>query len=296
MHLKAYLAVAALCIIWGTSYMFMKIGLHSFSPFHFAGMRQFFAGVLLLVLIFAFQRKAIPSRNYIKKQAIYGLLMIGAGNGLVNWSIQFVPTGIVALIGSMIPIIVVVVNYLMGVGDKVNKKVAAGVLLGFLGPVIIFGSELQNLLNPAYLLGMLAALVAGFFWASGSIYSKDYNRDYPSMMNAGFQMVFGGGALLIVSFFVEDPTFEKADWMSLSALLYLITVSSALAFSLYLYALDKLPAAVVSLYAYVNPLVAIFLGWLVLDEALTLGIFLAFIATAAGIYLVNLGFRRPRIS
>jgi drug/metabolite transporter (DMT)-like permease len=223
---------------------------------------------------------------------IYGVLMIGCGNGLITWAVQFVPTGITALLGSAVPIIVVVINHLTGSAEKVNRKVAFGIVLGFIGPVIIFSDHLHEFLNLKYALGILFILLGGIAWSWGSILSKEYNLPYNSMMNAGFQMLFGGGAMLIGSLLIEKPSFAHADLRSLISLAYLVLVASAFAFTIYHFAMKHLPVTIVSLYTYVNPLVAIVLGWMFLGERLTWNILVAFVVIVAGIYLVNIGFQR----
>lgn len=295
MKLKAYLAVAALCIIWGTSYLFIRYGVEAFPPFQFAGMRQTIGGLLLLGIVFLLQNQAFPGWQYAWKQAGFGLLMIGFGNGLVTWGVQYVPTGIAALLGSTVPIMVVIVNLILGEEERINRHVAIGVLLGFIGPLIIFGDTLEDFFNHQYTWGIVLIIVAGFGWALASVLSKDYNIQYSTMMNAGFQMLFGGIGLLLASLLLEKPTFAHTSLLSIWSLLYLAIVSSAVAFSLYLYALKRLPVTVVSLYSYVNPLIAILLGWIFLQEKLSWNIFFAFVVTAWGIYLVNVGFRRPRV-
>ncbi len=290
-ELLAYLALAAVCLIWGTTYLAIRIVVEDFPPFLFSGIRQIIAGVILLLFMFTVGKQKLPSRKILAQQALGGFLMMTLGNGLVAWAEVHIPSGIAAILCSLMPIWVIVINLSVNKNEKPTLPIMAGVIMGLLGIILIFGQNLSDLANTNYLIGIFMILLATLGWASGSVWIKKQNVDTNPFVNAGLQMLFGGVFMLPISLAVDDLSNLHWSANAFYATLYLIVFGSIIAYTCYSYAIRKLPMTIVSMYAYINPLVAVVLGWLVLDETLNTRIVLAMCITVAGIYLVNRGYQ-----
>jgi len=289
--LIAYIALAAVCIIWGTTYLALRIAVLHFPPFLFTALRQITAGVILAGFMLTIAKTAWPSKEQIFKQAVAGFFLISMGNGLVAWSEMHIPSGIAAIICSLMPMVVILINLSVNREEKPTAPIFIGVAIGLAGIVMIFGEHISEFSNIEYLMGILATLVAVFSWAAGSIWIKKNNSNTNPFLNAGLQMLFGG--LLVLPFSLLFDDLSSVTWTPEAgySLLYLIVFGSIIAYASYSYALRKLPMTIVSLYAYVNPLVAVVLGWAVLDEKLNAKIGVAILITIAGIYIVNRGYQ-----
>lgn len=290
---RAYLALAAICIIWGTTYTAIKLAVRDFPPFLLVGIRQTSAGLLLLGVAFASGKlKVMPDRRYVARQAITGLATITGGNGFITWGMQFVSSGLAAIIGSLTPVIVVFVNLAWRGTERINSRVLAGVLLGFGGLALIFSDGWQDFMKPEYRWGIAGCFSSCVTWSLGTVMAKRWNSPNVSpLLNAGLQITTGGLGGLVLSFFFDKNHYIRHTSEGWMALVYLITIGSALAFTLYMFALKHLSATVSSLYTYINPTVAIILGWLFLGESLTLWEGFGMLVTIAGVWLVNSGQR-----
>lgn len=291
---KAYWALLAICIIWGTTFLAARIGVKAFPALLFMGARHLTAGVLLLTACLLRGSKR-PGWQAFKAQLLPGIFMVTLGNGIVGWAVKYIPSGLAALICAMMPVYVVVINLFTKKGDKMNYKIALGLLLGLAGLLVIFRDNLSYLSNSKYLGGILICLISCFFWALGSIYSKKRQQQYTDVyVNVAMQLIAGGGVLLLTSTLAEDwSAIHGVPVPTILAISYLILFGSITAFVCFHYALSKLPVGVVTLYAYINPLVAMLLGFIILHEPVTVYTFIAFALTLAGVFLVNAGYRQP---
>jgi drug/metabolite transporter (DMT)-like permease len=287
----AYAALAAVCLIWGTTYLALRIAVVHFPPFLFTVIRQISAGLILLTFMLTIGKALLPSRDMIFRQAIGGFFMISLGNGLVAWAEMHIPSGIAAIICSLMPVLVIVINVMINKDERPNVPILMGVAIGLIGIVLIFSEHLGEFSKTQYILGIIMTFTACLAWAGGSIWIKKKNVESNPFVNAGLQMFFGGIWLIPFSLAFDDLTAVTWSPEAAWAMVYLIVFGSLIAYASYSYALRKLPMTIVSMYAYVNPLVAVVLGWLVLDEKLNLKILAAFILTVAGIYIVNKGYQ-----
>lgn len=289
--LLAYIALAAICIIWGTTYLALRIAVQHFPPFLFTGLRQVTAGLLLIGFMLTIGKAVWPDRGHLIRQAIAGFFIISMGNGLVAFAEIHVSSGIAAVICSLLPVTVIMINLTINRDEKPTMPVYIGTALGFAGIMMVFGEHLNEFSNQGYIYGIILIFIAELCWAGASVWIKKKNSDTNPFLNAGLQMFFGGIWILPFSFFFDD--FSAISWNAEAgyAMLYLVIFGSVIAFTCYSYALRKLPVTIVSLYAYVNPLVAVVLGWIVLDEKLNEKIIAAILITIAGIYLVNRGYQ-----
>lgn len=287
---KAYLALAVVCILWGTTYLAMKIGVNTIPPFLFCAIRQLAAGILLW-LSFPFLKKKITlSFSDVVKQIIPGILMFVLGNAIIGWAEKYIPSGLAALIVSAMPLYITFINFLLGKGQDVNKQILTGLLFGCLGIVLIFKDNLSDLANTNYFWGIIASFAASLCWAVGTVYMKVTTFRTDSTVNSAIQFTSAGVVLLICSPFLDDYSqLNAATTESMLALGYLVFFGSIIPYICYLYAIKHLQVGLVSVYAYINPFIAILLGMLVLDEKVTWTTALAFLTTAAGVYFINRG-------
>lgn len=291
-HTKALLALVYICIIWGTTYLAIRVVVQLFPSFLFAAIRQTTSGMIIIGIALAMNKKADLSRKNILHQAMVGFLLITLGNGLVSWGEIYIPSGVAALICALMPLSSVLMNMVM-TKEKINAVIITGMVIGFAGIALIFKDNIADLGNTSYLMGMIATFFATSSWAFGSVLNKRHVSTVNPIFNSGLQLLFGSIGLFIISPFVDNYT--NIDFFQpkvIGYMLYLIIFGSVLAYTLYMYALKELPVGIASLYAYVNPLVAVILGYLVLNEQLTWYTALAFATIAGGVYIVNYGYRQ----
>jgi drug/metabolite transporter (DMT)-like permease len=272
------------CLIWGTTYLGIRIALETLPPLLMAAMRWIAAGGVL-TLALALRGERLPHRREWPAITLLGVLLLGFGNGAVVWAEQTVPSGLTAVLVAMSPFWMVGVDALMSGGEPLTMRRIAGLLIGFGGIVLLVWPELRaGGAGHAFLGGVIATQVACAGWAIGSSYARRRGRGYAREENvlatAALEMLFGGVVLLAASLALGEASRVVFAPRSTSALVYLIVVGAIGGFSAYAYALKHLPVATVSLYAYVNPIIAVVLGSLVLQEPFT-----ARIALAAGIVL-----------
>ncbi len=267
---KAYLALLFICIVWGTTYLAIRIGVMHYPAFLFAGVRQTIAGVLLMLAAFWFNKNKDFSRKNILRQMLVGFLMLTVGNGGVTWGEKYIPSGISALICSMMPIFAVLLNLLSSKKDRFNLLIGSGLLLGTFGVALIFRHNLEEV----------------------TINKKDSTPVNP-FLNSGMQLLFGGIFMLLLSPVIDDYTgLQLWNTDGIISLVYLIIFGSVFAYAAYMYALSELPVGLATIYAYINPLIAVIAGYLFLSEELNIYIVLAFITIVVSVYLVNMGYRK----
>lgn len=290
-----YIALAAVCIIWGTTYLALRVAVLHFPPFLFTIIRQTTAGIMLLSIIFIWGKAAFPSRTDLGRQAIAGFFMISMGNGLVAWAEMYIPSGVAAIICSLMPVLVILINVTIHRDERPTVPIIAGVGLGLAGIIMMFSEHLAGLSKSEYIMGIVLTFGAVVAWAGGSIWIKKRNMESNPFVNAGLQMFFGGLLLIPFSLAFDDMSRVAISSEVVWSMSYLIIFGSLIAYASYAYALRKLPMTIVSLYAYINPLVAVVLGWLVLGETLNMKIWLSILLTITGIYIVNKGYQLAKI-
>jgi drug/metabolite transporter (DMT)-like permease len=246
----------------------------------------------LLVIVLALRGERLPARREWPSLAILGILLLGFGNGAVVWAEQTVPSGLTAVLVAMSPFWMVGFDALMPDGDAISLRRVLGLVVGFGGIVMLVWPELRfDGTGGGFLAGVVAAQIACAGWAVGSSYARKRGRGHASDENvlatAAFEMLFGGVALAAMSLALHEPARLTFTARTAGALAYLIFVGAIGGFSAYAYALKHLPVATVSLYAYVNPIIAVVLGTLILQEPFNARMFLAALVVFAGIALVR---------
>jgi drug/metabolite transporter (DMT)-like permease len=283
----AYASLAMVCIVWGTTFLAIRIGVTEFPAFLFSVIRQIIGGGILSIIMLTFGKVKWPEKQVIINQAIGGLFLITLGNGLIGYAEIYVSSGLAAIICSMMPIWVILINLVSTKDERPSLPVMFGMAMGLGGILIIFREHLAEFSNSTYTLGIFICFFSNFCWALGSVITKRRNQNSNPFLNAGLQMFFGGLFLIPLSLLFDD--YSRIQWTqgTVYSLLYLILIGSVIAYACYQYAIKTLSITIVSLYAYINPLVAILLGWIILDERFNTGIAIGMIVTIGGIYVVN---------
>jgi len=296
MKSKIWLALIALYIVWGSTYLGIKFAIETIPPFFHAGIRFLISGLVLVI----WQRAAgqsLPTRKQWISAAIIGTLLLLGGNGLVAWAEQSIPTGIAALIIASVPMFLVIGEAIRPNGVKPNWQGVVGLLIGFGGIIILVGpSEFSGSATKLNPFGVVALLGACLFWATGSIYSKTADLPKSSLMSTGAQMLVASISLFIVSLLsgeLKGWDITAVSARSLYGLSYLILVGSLVGFASYGWLLQNAPISLVSTYAYVNPLVAVLLGTLFANEVLEPRIWLATGIIIGAVIFINS--TRPKV-
>ena len=257
-------------VSWGTTFLATRIAIESFPPLAMAGTRHVLAGVILAAIV-RMRGIGLPPRGSWGMHALLGVLMISVGNGSLVWAQQFVPSGVAAVMVSVIPFWMVGIEAWMPGGEPMRPRQFLGLLLGFGGIVLLASSSFQSSSASArqLVLGVIALQSSCLGWAIGSAYSRRHKEHENVFAGTALQMIFGGGVLMILSLATGEWMQARYTLNSAMAVLYLIVIGSFVGYASYVYALRHLPVATVSLYAYVNPVIAVILGALILGEPLT---------------------------
>ncbi|HZK84266.1 MAG TPA: EamA family transporter [Desulfosporosinus sp.] len=280
------LAYIAVCILWGSTYLAIRIGVSDFPPELFAGFRFLIAGSLVLLFAHFKGYKFPENRTDVRRQAIVGLFLLLGGNGVVVWAEQWVYSGATALIMAIVPMFNAILELFLSNGPRLGLKGWLGLLLGFAGValLVLSGSEV-NIIDTT---GGLLLLLAAFSWSLGSVYSKTFKPSGTTVANIGIQMFAAGIALTIVGLLLGEASNIHLTSKGVGAMAYLVLFGSILGYSSYIYILQKWPASKAGTYAYVNPVVGVILGAVILGEPVSPNVFLSAIIILSGVFLVQL--------
>ena len=287
---RAYVAWVIICVVWGTTYLAIRIALETLPPLLMAAFRCLAAGGLLLAVL-AIRGVTLPKPPAWPALAVMGALLLGVGNGAVVWAEQTVPSGLTAVLVATSPFWMVGMDALMPQGEPLTLRRTVGLVVGFCGIVLLVWPEIQVGGGRAFLGGVIASQVACVGWAVGSAYARHRGRGHANDENvlatAAFEMVFGGVVLLAAGFAMRESPRLVFTPRTGGALAYLIVFGSIGGFTAYAYALKHLPVATVSLYAYINPVIAVVLGTLILREPFSWRMAAAAAVVLAGMALVR---------
>jgi drug/metabolite transporter (DMT)-like permease len=292
-RVKALFALALVSFLWGTTWVASKEAVRFIHPLQLVGLRQLIAGICYLVF-FMFRAARWPRGKEWITILVLSLLNFLLSNALSTWGVKYISAGLGAIIGAIFPLWLVIMA-MAGSHTKIPKGTVWGIVLGFSGICVIFFEHLHDFLDPQFRIGILLLVSSTWSWAFGTVYTKKHAVNFNPYFSLGLQMVISGIALNIISgaIGVSAPLAEL-PWQAWAGLFYLIVFGSIISFVAYLYALQNLPTEQASLYAYFNPIVAVFLGWLIFGEKLTLFILVGAVITLYGVYLVNRSAARIR--
>jgi drug/metabolite transporter (DMT)-like permease len=265
------LALAAVYSIWGSTYLAIHFAVETLPPFLMAGVRFVIAGGIL----FAWMRTRgtpAPTRTQWRATAVMGALLLLGGNGVLAWAEQTVPSGLAALMIGTVPVWMVLLDWFRGDGGRPTAGVTLGLALGLAGIALLVGPGIFAGDNPINTVGLVALIFASLSWAAGSFYARRAPLPAASLLATGMEMLAGGALLLIAGVLTGELGQLRLDHVSTQSLVafaYLIVFGSWVGFTAYTWLLRSTSPAVSSTYAYVNPVVAVFLGWALGGEALT---------------------------
>ncbi len=285
---NAWIAFIAVCVIWGTTYLAIKVALETIPPFLMGGIRYVIAG-LVLGAVLAARGEKIPPPGEWGRLAFLGFLMITLGNGGVNWGEQYLASGITSVVIATSPFWMVAVDAFFPGGEKLSLRKFVGLAVGFSGIVLLVWPDLtlEGANGRQVLFGVLALQIACFGWSVSSSYTKRNAVNRSVLTVAAVQMFFGGLFMLMIGSVSGEWSVISFNPRTMSALAYLIVAGSLVAFAAYSYALRHLPISTVSLYTYVNPVIAVALGTLLLGEPFRISMIVAAVVIVIGITIVQ---------
>lgn len=297
MKSRIWTALLALYIVWGSTYLAIRFAVQTIPPFLMAGTRFLISGLIL----YAWRRLAgdpAPSLRQWRSAAIMGLLLLLGGNGVLSWAEQHVPSGIAALMIASIPLWMALIDAFRPGGTKPDWKVALGLLVGFAGlAFLVFSSEGFASGDKLDATGILVLLLAALLWSIGSVYSRSADMPTSSLMGTGIEMLAGSAGLFITGSVVGEWSALNLSAIrpaSMLGLAYLVTFGSLVGFVAYAWLLRNAPLSLVSTYAYVNPVIAIFLGAWLGSEFINPQIIVAALVIIGSVVIINLS-RQSRI-
>jgi len=286
---RIIVAFALLYVLWGSTYLAMRVIVRDMPPYVAGAVRYLVAGPLMLGALALMGRKVRLSRQDFRRLLVISILLLSTGNIGVLWGEEYVSSGLASLIVALVPIWVVIVEAWFFRAGRMTAKGFVGLALGIVGlmvllwPRIASGSHLGRL----ELLGSGILAGASFFWALGSVFSHRYDLSVDVFVSAAWQMVLGGLVNAIIALAFRQ--FPKTHWTAhaLSGIAYLVVFGSWIGYSCYIYLLEHVPTPKVATYAYVNPIVAVLLGWIILREQVDWFMLAGTAIIIASVWLVN---------
>ena len=295
----AWAAFATVCVVWGTTYLFIRIALETIPPLLLTGTRFTAAGLIMLAVAKLRGERIPTDTRTLLNLALVGFLMVGVGNLAVVWAEQWVPSGMAALFVATAPFWMALIEAFRTHGERVDLRGGIGMLIGFIGvAMLVTPGGSGGAFNMMFILGALAIQVGGIGWQWGSAHAKYKMKHVPLMSSSALQMLSGGIIVSIVGLALGEGSRFVVTPRTFGALAYLTIFGSIIAYSAYVFALAHMRTTHTALYAYVNPVVAVFLGWLILNEPLTWVSVVAMVVILAGVAMVQSGGwgRKPAVT
>jgi len=289
------LPIIALCWVsffWGTTWIASKEGVKHMPALQLVAIRQFIGG-LLYISYFLFKKTPWPKGKQWKTILILSVLNFVFSNALSTWGVKYISSGLGAIIGAIVPLWIAIISFFRG--ERLSKLTVMGLIISFCGICVIFYDHLKDFLKPDFRFGIFLSITATITWAFGTLYTKKKAASFNPYFSLGLQM-------FISSIFVFAITGATGTSISLSAIPaaswwaigYLVVFGAVLTFIAFIYALQHLPAEVSSIYAYINPIVAVILGVFIFGESLNLAMAIGGTVTLSGLYIVNYALRKSR--
>lgn len=285
---KLVVAILAIAIIWGTTYLGIRVAVHTIPPWFVTAMRKTLAASILLVILLRKNELKWIGWSLLGRQVLLSSLMVVIANGMTTVAEQSIPSGLTSLLNSLNPIVVFLGSVFIGI-QKPTWKGFAGVLIGFLGVAFIFRDGLNDLMDPNYRNGIICLAIAITAWAIGTIYTKKHAKPSSNIfLDLFYQFLFAAIVQWILAFLFSE-NIDATSWSltSLAAVAYLGIFGSVVGYFCYNYALKKVTATEVSITSYFNTVIALFLGWLILDEVITFDLLIATALIITGVVITT---------
>ncbi len=288
---KALFALGVVCILWGTTWVASKQGVMHMPGLQLAGIRQLIAGSVYVIFFIAKGAQWPRGREWYAI-GVLSFLNILCSNGLTTWGVQYISAGLGAIIAATFPLWMVIIG-MFNSKERIPSAALKGFLLGFAGICVIFYEHLKDFLNPEFLFGISISFTASWMWALGTVFTKKEAKDFNPYFSLGIQMFMAGAVLLAVSYVTGTAMpFEEIPWQSWTAIGFLVVFGSVIAFAAYLYSLQLLSVELMSIYAYINPIVAVILGAVLFNEKLTVFIVAGGAITLYGVWKISHALRK----
>jgi drug/metabolite transporter (DMT)-like permease len=287
---KLWLAFAAVYVVWGSTYLAMKFAVVTIPPYLMAGSRFLISGVILYAWA-RWRGAPNPSHREWRDAAIVGSFLLAGGNGAVGWAVQKVPSGIAAVLVASVPLWMVLIDWARPRGPRPSRLVSVGLVIGLAGVAVLALPGGTGGRDGANLVGAVVLIVGSIAWAAGSIYSRQAAHPKSAEMYTGLQMITGSLVLLLMSVGAGDWSRFHPAAVTMQSFLgwaYLVTFGSLLGFTAYIYLLRETTPAKATTYAYVNPVVAVLLGWAFAGESITLRTIIAAGIILASVAMISL--------
>jgi drug/metabolite transporter (DMT)-like permease len=283
------LAFGLVYLFWGSTYLAIDIAVQTIPPALMCGVRFSIAGVVMLAVCAATGRRILYSARQIALAAVVGILLLMGGNLTLSWAELSVPSGLAALIVAITPLWFLVLDSVLLGHHRISWRGKAGLGLGIVGLFVLFWPELhsRSAMGRHELWASIALLGGSFSWALGSVLSKRWQSGMDVFSATGWQMMAAGAANFAFAFMVEDLSRVRWTARGAGAVVYLVVCGSWIGYSAYIWLLEHVPTSKVSTYAYVNPVVAVFLGWLILHERVDRFIVMGSVIVVLAVILVT---------
>ncbi len=281
----AYVALVSVCFFWGTVYLAIRIALESFPPALLMGVRFLSAGVVILAVAAAVKAR-LPSRREFAFTSLYGIITLGVGIGTLFFAIQWIPSGLAAMLTTTSPFWMVGVEALLPGGERPNLPTVGGMLIGLAGTLLLVVPDaLKQGFGGVVVVSFIVLQIGCAGFALGSVLERRHNTTTHPIINGAVQELATGVVFLIPALFLQQPV--KWDVKGLLAILYLILIGGVVGYSAFLYSMKHLPVSLVSVYTYVNPVVAVIIGSLIYKESFRPLDILAMLIVFAGVIVVK---------
>ncbi len=290
---KGYFALFITSTVWGTTWVVSKIGVGEMPALQMAYLRQFLAGTLFVAFFLFYKKLPLPTGKQFRWLLLMSIIMFLSANALSTWAIKYIPAGLGALIGALYPLSVVILERLFFNSKRMTALTFVGLFLGIAGIVMVFYENAFTTAGPDFWLGIILSIIAMLSWSIGTILIARNKVDINPYYGVGWQMLISCVILFVImqttQTVVPISQISGKGWFAIT---YLVVLGSLIAFVAFIYSMKKLPAAVASLYAYVNPLVAMVCGYFIVDESLSKNILIGAIITLIGVFLVNYSIKK----
>ncbi len=289
-----YLALATTSILWGTTWVATKIAVtENLPPFQMAAMRQFLGGFCFVAFFMLYKKLPLPTLKQFGWLLLLGMMMFVFANGLSTWSLKYIPSGLSSLIGALYPFSVVLIDRIFFNIRNLTTLTFVGLLMGIMGVGIVFYENVFQHHPEGFLFGVALSVFAMLSWSAGTMFIARNKINMNPYYAIGWQMLISS----VILFFISQATqtvipLQQVSLKTWLAIGYLVAFGSIISFIAFIYSMKKLPPAISSLYAYINPLVAMVTGAIVLREKLTMNILWGALVTLAGVFLVNYSIKR----
>ena len=288
-----YLALSATSILWGTTWVASKIGVADMPALQIAYIRQFIAGACFVLFFMITQKLPFPNKKQLGWITLLSILMFVMANGLSTWSLKYIPTGLSALVGALYPLSVVILERVFFKSRGINTLTIIGLILGIGGTFIVFYENAFSSHPEGFWFGVALSVSAMLAWSVGTMVIVRNALQMNPYYATGWQMLISSFLLFIFAEITQQEIpFKAISWKAWGAIGYLVIVGSLISFAAFIYSMKKLPAAISSLYAYINPLVAMLVAHWVLGEKLTINILWGALVTLLGVFMVNYSIKK----